>query len=133
MGLTCGLVGLAVCGKTTIYNAITAAGAVSFDGSEMHLAVVDVPDPRIDALTKLFNPSSVVPATLKVVDIPGLEAGSTAKQGSSTRLLRHIKDVDALLHVVRCFQLANTSSWQDTTNPVCDVKAINLEVMVSDA
>lgn len=132
MDLTCGLVGLTACGKTTIYNAITAAGAVSFDGSEMHLAVVDLPDPRIDSLTKLFNPSSVVPATLKVVDIPGLEAGSTAKPGSSTRLLRHINDVDALLHVVRCFELANTSSGQDTINPARDAETIDLELMVAD-
>jgi hypothetical protein len=133
MSLTCGLVGLTACGKTTIHNAITAAGAVSFDGSEMHRAVVNVPDPRISSLSKIYNPKNVVPATLKVVDIPGLDSGSATKPGSTTRLLGHIKDVDALLHVVRCFDLANTSSPQDMINPARDVETVDLELMVYDS
>lgn len=132
MSLTCGLVGLASCGKTTIYNAITAAGAASFDGSEMHRAVVDVPDQRIDSLSKIYKPARVVYASLKVVDIPGLEAGSSARPGSSIRLLQHIKDADILLHVVRCFQPADSSS-QDTINPVRDAETVDLELMVADS
>jgi len=88
MSLTCGMVGLIACGKTTIYNAVTAAGAASFDGSEMHKAVVSVPDERLQALAKIYNPSGVVAATMRVVDIPGLKAGATDKPGRSTRLLQ---------------------------------------------
>ena len=97
MNLTCGLIGLNACGKTTIYNAVTAAGAASFDGSEMHSAVVSIPDPRLLDLAGIYNPARVVPATMKVVDIPGLKAGADDKSGRGTRLLQHVKDADMLL------------------------------------
>ncbi len=131
MSLTCGLVGLTACGKTTIYNAVTAAGAASFDGSEMHAAVVNVPDQRLQELAKIYNPAKVVSATMKVVDIPGLKAVATDKSGRGSRLLQHIKDVDALLHVVRCF--ANASSPDNGIDPVRDVETIDIELMVADS
>jgi len=133
MSLTCGMVGLTACGKTTIYNAVTAAGAASFDGSEMHNAIVSVPDERLQALAKIYNPARVVAATMRVVDIPGLKAGTTDKPGRGTRLLQHIKDADALLHVVRCFMSDGLSSPGDVIGPVYDVETIDIEMMVADS
>ncbi len=133
MSLTCGLVGLTACGKTTIYNAVTAAGVASFDGSEMHNVVVNVPDQRLQELAKIYNPDKVVSATMKVVDIPGLKAGATDKSGRSSRLLQHIKDVDVLLHVVRCFTQSNASSPDEGIDPVRDIETIDIELMVADS
>ncbi|HUV43834.1 MAG TPA: redox-regulated ATPase YchF [Dehalococcoidales bacterium] len=133
MSLTCGLVGLTACGKTTIYNAVTASGAAHYDGSKMHRVIVNVPDPRIQALAKLYNPAKIVPATMQLVDIPGLATNSANKPGHSTRLLKHIKDVDTLLHVIRCFEAADTFPRHDNIDPVRDVETIDLELMVADS
>ena len=133
MSLTCGLVGLTGCGKTTIYNAITAAGAASYDGAEMHSTVVNVPDPRLQTLAEIYHPVKIVPTTLKIVDIPGLKADDSDKSSRGTRLLKHIKDVDALLSVVRCFDRGDTSLKNDTIDPVRDVETIDLEMIVADS
>jgi ribosome-binding ATPase len=133
MGLNCGLVGLPSCGKTTIYNAITAAGAGSYDGSEMNRCVVNVPDPRIEPLVELYAPKKIVPATLEVVDIPGLKAGSTVGAGRGTKLLSYLKDVDALLHVVRCFEDPAVPFEYETIDPSRDVETVDLELMVADS
>lgn len=133
MGLNCGLVGLPSCGKTTIFNAITAAGAGSYDGSEMNRATINVPDPRIQPLVEMYHPRKVAPATLEVVDIPGLKAGSTAGEGHGNKLLGHIKDVDAVLHVVRCFEDNSIPFEYDTIDPVRDIETIDLELMVADS
>ncbi|MFC1964511.1 redox-regulated ATPase YchF [Chloroflexota bacterium] len=133
MNLTCGMVGLTACGKTTVFNAVTAAGAASFDGSEMHSAIISVPDERLQALAKIYNPARVIAATMRVVDIPGLKAGATDKPGRSTRLLQHIKDADALLHVVRCFTSDGLSSPGDVIDPVRDIETIDIEMMVADS
>jgi len=127
------MVGLTACGKTTIYNAVTAAGAATFDGSEMHNAVVSVPDGRLQALADIYNPVNVVTATMRVVDIPGIKAGATDKSGRGTRLLQHIKDADAMLHVVRCFTSDGLSSPGDVIDPVRDVETIDIEMMVTDS
>ena len=132
MSLTCGLVGLTACGKTTIYNAVTASGAASYDGSEMHRVIINVPDPRIQALAGLYHPVKTVAATMQLVDIPGLTQDS-AKSGQGPRLLKHIKDVDVLLHVVRCFGAAGASPQHDSIDPVRDVETIDLELMVADS
>ncbi len=76
MGLSCSLVGLPSCGKTSIFNAITAAGASSYNGSDMNRAVVNMPDQRLEKLAEMYHPQKVVPATLDVVDIPGIKAGT---------------------------------------------------------
>ncbi|MFC1872367.1 redox-regulated ATPase YchF [Chloroflexota bacterium] len=127
MGLTCGLVGVAGCGKTTIFNAITGASASGFDGAEMHAAVVSVPDPRIDQLAAIYQPQKTIYATLKIVDIPGLQSDTDTQAKRTIRLLAHIKDVDALLHVVRCFDAG------EPVNPVRDVENIDIELMVADS
>jgi GTP-binding protein YchF len=128
MGLRCGLVGLPSCGKTVIFNAITAAGASSYGASEMNRAVVSVPDSRVERLTEMYHPRKKVLANLEVVDIPGLKA---SPQGNvrSLKLIGHIKDVDALLHVLRCFD----DGSQQKIDPVRDVETVDLELMVADS
>lgn len=132
MSLRCGLVGLPSSGKTVIFNAITAAGVSSYNGSEMNRAVVNIPDQRITRLTQMYNPRKVVPATLDVVDIPGLKIKGQ-KEGHGNRLLGNIKDVDALLHVVRCFEDVNIPSEHDTIDPAWDVEAVDLELLAADS
>lgn len=133
MSFTCGIVGLPGVGKTTIFNAITAAGAGSFGRDEANRAMVAVPDARIDPLVKMYSAPKTVPAQMEVVDIPGLKAGSTAGGGRGSKLLAHIKDVDALIHVVRCFDDPNIPHEYDTINPARDVETIDLEMVVADS
>ncbi len=132
MALSCGLIGLPSCGKTTIYNAITAAGAASYGGSEMNRAVVNVPDPRLEVLGSIYKPKKLTPGTIEVVDIPGLKAGSTASEGHGVRLLGHIKDADALLHVVRCFENDKIPYEYASADPARDVETVELELIVAD-
>jgi GTP-binding protein YchF len=129
MGLSCGLVGLPSCGKTVIFNAITAAGVSSYSGAEMNRAVVNIPDQRINRLVDMYHPQKTVPATLEVVDIPGLKRG----EGHSLKLLGHIKDVEALLHVVRCFEDENVPFEHDGIDPTWDVDTVDLELMAADS
>jgi GTP-binding protein YchF len=133
MSFICGILGLPGVGKTTIFNAITAAGAGSFGKDEANRAVVQVPDSRIDPLVKMYNAPKIVAAQMEVVDIPGLKAGSTAAGGRGSKLLAHIKDVDAIIHVVRCFEDANVPHEYDDINPARDVETIDLEMVVLDA
>ncbi|MFC1942515.1 redox-regulated ATPase YchF [Chloroflexota bacterium] len=132
MGLSCGLVGLPSSGKTVIFNAITAAEAVSYDGSEMNRAVVNVPDKRLDRLAEMYHPKKVVPATLDVVDIPGLKSGAQ-RGGHVSRLLSHIKNVEVMLHVVRCFEDDSVPFEYETIDPVRDVETVDLELMAADS
>ena len=131
MNLSCGLVGLPSCGKTVIFNAITAAGVSSYNGSEMNQAVVNMPDERLSRLAEMYRPRKVVPATLEVVDIPGIKA-STQGNGHGFKLLRHIKDVKALLHIVRCFEDGGSAAGSETIDPIRDIETVDLELMVAD-
>ncbi len=128
MPLRCGLVGVPGCGKTTIYNAVTSAGMSIFDGAESHRATVAVPDPRVARLVNLYHPPKIVRASVEIVDIPGLSHGSTAEGGRGARLLTHIKEADALIHVVRCF-----AAPERPPSPLHDVEAVDLELMVADS
>lgn len=132
MGLSCGLVGLPASGKTVIFNAITAAGVSSYNGSELNHAVVNIPDQRINTLVEMYHPRKVGTATLEVVDIPGLKA-SPEGNGRGLKLIGHIKDVDALLHVVRCFEDDNVPFEYETINPVRDIEIVDLELMTADS
>jgi hypothetical protein len=132
MGLSCGLVGLPSSGKTVIFNAITAAGVSSYNGSEMNRAVVYVPDQRLNRLTEIYRPQKVVPATLEVVDISGLKV-DPQRNGHGSRLLGYIKDVEALLHVVRCFEDGSIPFECATIDPVRDIETVDLELMVVDS
>lgn len=131
MGLSCGLIGLPSCGKTAIFNAITAAGAASYNGSEMNRAVVSVPDRRIDRLVEMYHPRKATPATLEVVDIPGLKPAQGNGRGS--KLLGYIKDVETLLHVVRCFEDSSVPFEYDTLDPLRDVETVDLELLAADS
>ncbi len=133
MSLCCGLVGLPGCGKTTVFNAITAAGAESYGGQESHRAQVPVPDERIQPLADLYSTQKLIPAVLEVVDIPGLQKGSTVEGGRGGKLLGHIKDVDALVHVVRGYADPALPPETREPDPVRDVETIDLELMVADA
>ncbi|MDR1613308.1 MAG: redox-regulated ATPase YchF [Planctomycetota bacterium] len=133
MSFTCGVVGLPGVGKTAIFNAVTAAGADSFGKDEANRAVVMVPDSRIEPLVKMYNAPKTVPAQMEVVDIPGLKAGSTAGGGRGNKLLALIKDVDAVIHVVRCFDDPNLPHEYETVDPARDVETIDLEMIVADA
>ncbi|MFH0914094.1 MAG: redox-regulated ATPase YchF, partial [Chloroflexota bacterium] len=129
MGLSCGLIGLPSCGKTVIFSAITA-GVPSSNGSEMNRVVINVPDKRLEWLAGIYRPQKVVPATLDVVDIPGLKAQGN---GRGSRLLGYIKDVEALLHVVRCFEDSSVPFEYETIDPVRDMETVDLELMAADS
>ncbi len=128
MALRCGLVGRPSCGKTTVFNAVTAAGAPSFDAAELHRATVEVPDPRVEQLVRLYAPRKIVRASVEIADIPGLDSGDAAGGGRSSRLLTHIKEADVLIHVVRCFPSA-----EGAPNPIHDVELVDLELMAADS
>ena len=132
MSLSCGLVGLPSCGKTVIFNAITAAGVSSYDGSEMNRAIVKLPDQRLEQLIKMYRPRKEVQANLEIVDIPGPEVGPQGN-GRGSRLLGHIKDVEALLHVTRCFKYGADPLDDETVDPVRDIEPLDLELMVADS
>jgi hypothetical protein len=132
VGLSCGLIGLPSSGKTVIFNAITAAGVSSYSGSEMNRAVVYAPDQRLNQLAEIYRPQKVVPATLEVVDISGLKVRPRG-DGHGFRLLGYIKDVEALLHVVRCFEDGSIPFEYKTIDPVRDIETVDLELMVADS
>ncbi|MFC1951574.1 redox-regulated ATPase YchF [Chloroflexota bacterium] len=131
MGLSCGLVGLPSSGKTVIFNAITAAGVASYNGSEINQAVVYVPDQRLNRLTEIYRPQKVVPSTLEVIDISGFRVGPQGN-GHDFRLLGYIKDVEVLLHVVRCFE-DGSIPIENKIDPVRDIETVDLELMVADS
>ena len=132
MGLSCGLIGLPQCGKTVIFNAITAAGVSSYGGAEMSRTIVNLPDQRISKLVGMYHPRKTVYTTLEVVDIPGLKLSQDGNSRSS-KLLGYIKNVEALLHVVRCFEDANVPFEYDTIDPLRDVETVDLELMTADS
>ena len=133
MSLRCGLIGLQSCGKTVIFNAITAAGVSSYNNSQMNEAVVNVPDHRLERFVTMYHPLKTVAATLDVIDIPGIEVNHQKEDARGSGLLGHIKDVEALLHVIRCFEDSNVSFGYDTIDPVRDIETVDLELMTVDS
>ncbi len=132
MGLSCGLVGMASCGKTVVFNAITAAGVPSQNAAGMNRAIVPVPDSRVTRLAAMYHPLKVIPSTLEVVDIPGIKAAS-GSGGRGFRSLGFIKDTEALLHVVRCFDDGTVPFEYPTIDPRRDVETVDLELMAADS
>lgn len=136
MGFTCGLVGLPNAGKTTIFNALTAAGArvesYPFCTIEANVGVVAVPDERLDALHKLFPEKKKVPTTLEFMDIAGLVRGAHQGEGLGNRFLAEIRDVDAILHVVRCFENPNVAHVEGEIDPERDIEIVELELLLKD-
>ncbi len=131
MGLICGIIGVPSCGKTTIFNATTAAGADSYNRSEINRITVNIPDQRIDRLVEIYHPRKTVTSTLEVLDIPGLSSSSNSS-GRGSRMLAHIKNADALIHVVRCFHDESIPFGYTAPDPKRDTEIIDLEMMLAD-
>lgn len=131
-----GIVGLPNVGKSTLFNAITQAGAESanypFCTIEPNVGIVDVPDERIDRLAEMYHPKKITHAYIEFVDIAGLVKGASKGEGLGNKFLSHIREVDAIVHVVRCFEDSNITHVDGSIDPLRDIETIQLELIFSD-
>lgn len=136
MGLQVGIVGLPNVGKSTLFNAITKAGAESanypFCTIDPNVGVVTVPDDRLDQITKFVVPEKTIPTAIEFVDIAGLVKGASQGEGLGNQFLSHIRETDAILHVVRCFEDENIVHVSGTVDPIRDIEVINTELVLAD-
>lgn len=136
MGLQCGIVGLPNVGKSTLFNALTSAKALAanypFATKEPNLGVIVVPDERLDKLTELVRPQKTIPTSVEILDIAGLIKGASKGEGLGNQFLANIREVDAIIHVVRCFEDENVIHVDGYVDPVRDKEIIDLELILKD-
>jgi GTP-binding protein YchF len=136
MGFNCGIVGLPNVGKSTIFNALTSAGAQAanypFCTIDPNVGVVQVPDDRLDKLAEIVHPERVLPTNMEFLDIAGLVKGASQGEGLGNQFLGHIRGVDAIAHIVRCFEDPDVVHVHGTVNPKNDIEVINTELILAD-
>src|SRR6202000_1157032 len=136
MGIKCGIFGLPNVGKSTLFNALTKAGIAAanfpFCTIEPNVGVVPVPDPRLGALAEIVKPQKLIPTAVEFVDIAGLVAGASKGEGLGNKFLAHIREVDAIAHVVRCFENDDIIHVAGKIDPAGDIEVINTELALAD-
>ena len=136
MGLKAGIIGLPNVGKSTIFNALTKSAVPSenypFCTIDPNVGIVEVPDNRLNNIANIFNPTTISPATVEFVDIADLVCGASKGEGIGNRFLSHIRDVNAIIHVVRSFKENNIAHVEGSLNPIRDIEIIEAELLIRD-